>query len=182
MSSPAPNAVGYTRVSTLVQTKNLSLATQRKACEDYCASQGWNLLRVFTEKDESAKTADRTELKKLLAYCRENKKHLDYVVVHSLSRFARSTVDHLALRAVLAGLEISLRSVTEPIDDSSTGKLVETVLSAVAQFDNDQKADRTRAGMRHALELGRWTHQPPSASSREPRVVRVSCMTTARLN
>ncbi len=156
-----PVALIYARVSTKEQTKNLSLATQRKACLEYCERQGWNVPKVFSEEGESAKTADRTELKKLLAYCRENKGRIDFVVVHSLSRFARSAVDHLALRAVLAGLRISLRSVTEPIDDSSTGKLVETVLSAVAQFDNDQKADRTRAGMRHALELGRWTHQPP---------------------
>ena len=156
-----PGALIYNRVSTKQQTKSLSLPTQKKECEAYCARNGLQVVKVFSEKGESAKTADRTELRKLLAFCRDNKKQIDFVVVYSLSRFARSTVDHLALRTVLAGLGISLRSVTEPIDDSSTGKLVETVLSAVAQFDNDQKADRTRAGMRHALELGRWTHQAP---------------------
>ena len=46
--------------------------------------------------------------------------------------------------------------MTEPIDDTSTGKLMEGVLAAFAQFDNDVRSDRTRAGMRAALELGRW--------------------------
>jgi DNA invertase Pin-like site-specific DNA recombinase len=44
---------------------------------------------------------------------------------------------------------------TEPIDDTSTGKLMEGVLAAFAQFDNDVRSDRTRAGMKAALELGR---------------------------
>jgi DNA invertase Pin-like site-specific DNA recombinase len=41
-----------------------------------------------------------------------------------------------------------LRSATEPIDDTSTGKLMEGVLAAFAQFDNDVRSDRTRAGMK----------------------------------
>jgi len=51
--------------------------------------------------------------------------------------------------------------LTEPIDDTSTGKLMEGVLAAFAQFDNDVRSDRTRAGMRAALELGRWTFPAP---------------------
>ncbi|MGB2714122.1 MAG: recombinase family protein [Vicinamibacterales bacterium] len=52
-------------------------------------------------------------------------------------------------------------SATEPIDDTSTGKLMEGVLAAFAQFDNDVRSDRTRGGMRAALELGRWTSLAP---------------------
>ena len=63
--------------------------------------------------------------------------------------------DHFALRSLLQSLGISLRSATEPIDDTSTGKLMEGVLAAFAQFDNDCRSDRTRAGMKAALELGR---------------------------
>jgi hypothetical protein len=52
-------------------------------------------------------------------------------------RFARDKYDHFALRSLLKSLGISLRSATEPIDDTSTGKLMEGVLAAFAQFDND---------------------------------------------
>jgi hypothetical protein len=41
----------------------------------------------------------------------------------------------------LQSLGISLRSATEPIDDTSTGKLMEGVLAAFAQFDNDCRSD-----------------------------------------
>jgi hypothetical protein len=61
----------------------------------------------------------------------------------------------------LHGLGISLRSVTEPIDDTSTGKLLEGVLASFAQFDNDERSERAKAGMRAALERGRWTFLAP---------------------
>jgi len=78
------------------------------------------------------------------------------VVVFNLTRFAQDEYDHFALRSHRQSLGISLRSATEPIDDTSTGKLMEGVLAAFAQFDNDCRSDRTRAGMKAALELGRW--------------------------
>ena len=59
------------------------------------------------------------------------------VVVFNLRRFARHEYDHFALCSLLQSLGISLRSATEPIDDTSAGKLMEGVLAAFAQFDND---------------------------------------------
>ena len=89
--------------------------------------------------------------------------------MYNLTRFAREKYDHFALRAHLKSLGISLRSATEPIDDTSTGKLMEGVLAAFAQFDNDVRSDRTRAGMRAALELGRWTFPAPLGYLNAPK-------------
>ena len=91
------------------------------------------------------------------------------MVVYNLTRFAREKYDHFALRTHLQSLGISLRSATEPIDDTSTGKLMEGVLAAFAQFDNDVRSDRTRAGMRAALELGRWTFPAPLGYLNAPK-------------
>ena len=52
-------AVIYVRVSTKEQTENLSLATQLKACEDYCDRQAFHILARFREEGESAKAAER---------------------------------------------------------------------------------------------------------------------------
>ena len=164
-------AVIYIRVSTKEQTENLSLSTQLKACEEYCERQGFEVLARFREEGESAKTADRTELQKPLQYCRTNKGRVQFVVVFNVTRFAREKYDHFALRAHLKSLGISLRSATEPIDDTSTGKLMEGVLAAFAQFDNDVRSDRTRAGMRAALELGRWTFLAPLGYMNAPRAM-----------
>jgi site-specific DNA recombinase len=84
-------AIVYCRVSTKDQLRNLSLATQEKACRDYCASNNYDVEKVFVEEGESAKTADRTELKRLLAYCRENKGRIHAVIVYSVSSLLKNT-------------------------------------------------------------------------------------------
>ena len=118
---PMIGAVVYVRVSTKEQTENLSLPTQLRACEEYCRREGFEVLQRFNEQGESAKTTDRTELQNLLKYCRAQKGRVHFVVVYNLTRFAREKYDHFALRAHLKSLGISLRSATEPIDDTSTG-------------------------------------------------------------
>jgi site-specific DNA recombinase len=65
------------------------------------------------------------------------------------------------LTAQLKRLGITIKSVTEPISDTSTGRLMEHLLSAFAEFDNDVRSERTVAGMKAALEDGRWTFGVP---------------------
>jgi site-specific DNA recombinase len=155
------SAVVYCRVSSQEQVKNLSLATQQERCTEFCARNGWRVARVFVEEGESAKTQDRAVLKELLAYCRENRGRVQYVIVYAVSRLARNTHDHHMLRAVLAGCGVQLRSVTEPIEETSSGKFVETLLAAVAQFDNDQRSERTITGLKASIARGRWPFLAP---------------------
>ena len=82
-------AVIYVRVSTKEQTENLSLSTQLRACEEYCRRQGYEILERFHEEGESAQTTDRSQLQKLLTFCRLNKGRVNFVVVFNLTRFAR---------------------------------------------------------------------------------------------
>jgi hypothetical protein len=105
-----------------------------------------------------------------------NKGRVHFVIVFNLTRFARDKYDHFALRPYPQSLGISLRSATEPIDDTSTGKLMEGVLAAFAQFDNDVRSDRTRAGMRAAIELGRWVFLAPLGYINAPRAIGKSLM------
>lgn len=154
-------AVIYCRVSTVEQAQNLSLPTQEKACREYCARNDFEVDEVFVDAGESAKTTDRPEFRKLLDVCRRGRGKLHAVVVYSLTRFSRNSADHHAIAGLLRGLGISLRSVTEPIDDSPAGKLMEGILAAMAQFDNDVRAERVTAGLHAAVERGRWCWQPP---------------------
>ncbi|HYN26164.1 MAG TPA: recombinase family protein, partial [Pyrinomonadaceae bacterium] len=121
-------AVVYCRVSTKDQTKNLSLPSQELACRKYCEREGYEIVEVFVEAGESAKMADRTKFKELLSFCRDKKQRVDVVVVYSLNRFSRDQFTHVTIRALLSKLNITLRSATEPIDDSSTGKLMEGII------------------------------------------------------
>jgi site-specific DNA recombinase len=154
-------AVVYCRVSTKEQVKNLSLSTQLKACRDYCEREGYEVAREFTDAGESAKTTDRPEFQKLLEFCRLHKREIQFVVFYNLTRFSRSALDYSTIKLLLQRLGISIRSVNELLSDDPVGNLTGNLLAAVAQFDNDEKARRTKAGMKAALELGRWPFQAP---------------------
>ena len=161
-------AVVYCRVSTKEQAENLSLPTQKKACLDYCARHGLEVDRVFMEPGESAKTIARPAFKQLLDHCLKIKGRIQYLIVYSISRFSRSSLDYQMVKNMLAKKGIMLRSVTENIDDSSSGRFLEAIMAAWAQLDNDIRSERTRAGMKAAMERGRWPHRPPLGYSTSP--------------
>lgn len=154
-------AVLYCRVSTVEQTQNLSLATQEQACRAYCTHHGYDIDQVFIDAGESAKTTGRPDFQRMLEHCRQRKGRLHAVVVYSLTRFSRNTADHHAIATLLRGFGIALRSVTEPIDDSPSGRLMEGILASFSQFDNDARSQRVTAGMQAAIDRGRWVWHAP---------------------
>ena len=117
------------------------------------------MVRAFLEEGESAKTADRTQLRELLAYCRSSP--VDLMLVWKFDRFARDTYQHLSLRTQLQQVGVTVRSVTEPVSEDPAGRLMETMLASFAQFDNEVRAQRTREGLRARAEQGLWTTRPP---------------------
>lgn len=163
------NALIYTRVSTEEQaTSGFSLDSQEKYCREHCARQGWNIVQVFREEGESAKTADRTQLIKLLDYCHKNRGKIDVLLVQRLDRFSRNTADHQMVRAVLSKLNVVLRSVSENIDETSTGKFIENIFSAVAQWDNDTRSDKTKWGLQEKVRQGFWAWKAPIGYKNTP--------------
>ena len=156
------NAIIYIRVSTTEQAeKGYSLKAQEESCLKYALNNDYEVVEIFREEGESAKTVGRTELQKMLKYMNKNKKTVDALIVYKMDRLSRDTHDSLSLRITFDKLGIELKSVTEPFDRSAAGTLSANILSVLAQFDNDQRAERTVAGMKQAVEEGRWIWRAP---------------------
>ena len=137
---------GYARVSTEQQNLDRQLDALRKYGVDV----------IYNEKMTGTKR-DRPELKKLLDRMTEG----DTVVIESLSRLGRSTKDLIELTELFQSKGVHLVSLKESIDTStSTGKLLFTLMSAIAQFERDVIADRTREGLRSARARGRTGGRP----------------------
>ncbi len=154
-------AVLYTRVSSAEQVRNLSLDVQEKAGREYCERQGWEVDRIFREEGESAKTADRPQLQAMLAYLERARGKVGAVVVYDLSRLARNTLDHLLIRRQLQEAGVVLRAATQQMGESPEDEMLETVIAAVNRWDNQVRRRKTVAGMREALERGRWPWRAP---------------------
>ena len=155
------NAVIYVRVSTDDQVQNYSLTTQQQACEGYCRAHSIEAIRVFREEGESAKTANRPELRALIDYCSRNRREIDLLVIHRTDRLARNVEDHSWIKASLLKFGVRVVSVQEGYDDSPMGRFVENLMASVAQLDNDQRSVRTGEGMRAAASAGRWIWTAP---------------------
>lgn len=156
-----PTAVIYVRVSTEEQVSNLSLDTQEAACRAYAARQGLDVARVYREEGESAKTMARPALQRMLADLERGRIKPASLVVYDLSRLARETLDHLLIRRQLRELGINLRAATQHVDETPEGELMETLLAAIARWDNAARSRRVLAGMRAAAERGRWVWKAP---------------------
>lgn len=137
---------GYARVSTEQQNLDRQLDALKKYGCDV----------IYNEKMTGTKR-DRPELAKMLDRMTEG----DTVVIESLSRLGRSTKDLIELTELFEQKGVHLVSLKESIDtNTSTGKLLFTLMSAIAQFERDVIADRTREGLKSARARGRTGGRP----------------------
>lgn len=150
---------GYARVS--IEAQNLD--RQLDALKNY----GVDI--IYNEKITGTKK-NRPELTKLLDRITEG----DTVVVESLSRLGRSTKDLIELTEIFQSKGVNLVSLKEAIDtNSSTGKLLFTLMSAIAQFERDVIADRTREGLKSARARGRTGGRPRAYPEQVKKAVKL---------
>jgi site-specific DNA recombinase len=163
LSRTALGAVLYIRVSSAEQAKQqYNLPTQEKKLRDYCGREKLPVFRVFSDAGESARTDDRPNFEKMLAYCQENRSKVSHVVVADLSRLARNVLDQGITIATLSQLEITLVSIDEPITgDTAAGKLARNMLGSIHQFFSDSLSERTRFRMAEAVKAGRFVWVAP---------------------
>ncbi|MDY3971133.1 MAG: recombinase family protein [Clostridia bacterium] len=117
------------------------------------AMQKYDIEKWFTEK-VSAKDTNRPKLKEMLDFAREG----DTVHIHDFSRLARSTKDLLEIVETLNNKGIHLVSNKENIDTSTpTGRLMLTMIGAIAEFERQNLLDRQREGIAIAKRDGKYT-------------------------
>ena len=161
MNTENKNGIIYCRVSSSEQVDGTSLESQERMCREYAKRENISVLQVFIDKGESAKTADRTEFLKAISFCSLKKNKVSYFIVYKLDRFARNQSDHISVRETLRKYQTELRSVTEPINESATGKLMEGILSSFAEFDNSIRTERCVNGMKERIKQGIWVWGAP---------------------
>jgi DNA invertase Pin-like site-specific DNA recombinase len=145
----------YCRVSTSDQNP----AMQIRELREYCKRRGWKIYDEYVDAGISGAKEKRPELDRLMADAHHRR--IDVVVVWRFDRFARS-VSHL-LRALetFQSLGIEFVSLSEQLDSSTpAGKMVFTVLGAVAELERSLIAERVKAGLRNAKAKGKKLGRP----------------------
>jgi DNA invertase Pin-like site-specific DNA recombinase len=147
----------YARVSTNGHGQDPEM--QLRELREHCQRRGWTVSSEYVDVGISGAKEKRPELDRLMAEA--HRRRFDVVAVWKFDRFARS-VSHL-LRALetFNALGVGFVSLSESLDTSTpAGKMVFTVLGAVAELERSLIAERVRAGLRNAVAKGKRLGRP----------------------
>jgi len=146
----------YARVSTVNGQQDPEM--QLRELRAYCTRRGWEVSSEYVDRIGGAKDK-RPALDRLMADAHQRR--FDAVVVWRFDRFARS-VSHL-LRALetFRALGVEFVSLSEQVDTSTPmGKMMFTVLAAVAELERSLIVERVKAGLRNARAKGKRLGRP----------------------
>lgn len=147
----------YARVSTT--NGGQDPAMQVRELREYCRHRGWQIRDEYIDRGVSGAKDSRPQLNQLMSDA--HRRHFDVVVVWKFDRFARSVSHLLRSLETFSALEIEFVSLSEQVDTSTpTGKMVFTVLGAVAELERSLIGERVRAGLRNAVSKGKKLGRP----------------------
>lgn len=164
-TSEQPRAVIYLRVSTKDQAtrggeaEGFSIPAQREACRRKAASLDAIVVEEFVDRGESARSARRPELQRMLAFVGEQP--VDYVIVHKVDRLARSRVDDVEISVALQRAGAKLISCTENIDETPSGILLHGIMSSIAEFYSRNLANEVNKGLIQKAKNGGTPFRAP---------------------
>jgi len=159
--------VGYARVSTTDQSLDVQM--------DELAAHDCD--RIFQDQASGTSRA-RAGLVEMMQFVREG----DTIVVSRLDRFARSLTDLFQLLDELNRKSVAFQCVHQSIDtSSSTGKLTLAILGAVAEFENDIRRERQRAGIAKAKANGIYKGRRAGIDAERIKELAVQGMTASAI-
>lgn len=146
----------YARVSTVNHGQDPEL--QLRDLREHCRLRGWEVFGEYVDTASGAKES-RPQLDKMMKDA--SRRRFDAVVVWKFDRFARSVAHLLRALEQFKSLSIEFVSLTEGVDTSTPmGKMVFTVLGAVAELERSLIVERVKAGMRNAKAKGKHVGRP----------------------
>ena len=148
----------YTRVSTTMQIDDYSLDAQKARMKAYADFNNYQIVGEYEDAGKSGKSIEgRASFCKMMDDIKSGKDGVAYVLVFKLSRFGRNTADVLSTLQVMQDFGVNLICVEDGIDSSKdAGKLMISVLSAVAEIERENIRVQTMEGRIQKAREGRW--------------------------
>ena len=148
----------YTRVSTAMQIDGYSLDAQKARMKAYADFNDYQIVGEYEDAGKSGKSIEgRASFCRMMEDIKSGKDGVAYVLVFKLSRFGRNAADVLSTLQVMQDFGVNLICVEDGIDSSKdAGKLMISVLSAVAEIERENIRVQTMEGRIQKAREGRW--------------------------
>lgn len=170
MSESNKRAALYARVSSEKQDIDLSISAQLKALREYATKNSYDIVREFVDEAESGKTTARPAFKEMVSIARRTQKPFDLILVWKYSRFARSREDSIVYKTMLRKNGVQVVSITEPFDDTPTGRLLEAMIESLDEFYSANLGEEITRGMRESASRGFYLSSRPPYGYRRIKV------------
>ena len=148
----------YKRVSTTMQIDGYSLDAQRARMKAYADFNDYEIVGEYEDAGKSGKSIEgRLQFNQMMEDVKSGKDNVSYVLVFKLSRFGRNAADVLSTLQVMQDFGVNLICVEDGIDSSKdAGKLMISVLSAVAEIERENIRVQTMEGRIQKAREGKW--------------------------
>lgn len=148
----------YTRVSTAMQTDGYSLDAQKARMKAYADYNDYEIVGTYEDAGKSGKSIEgRLEFNRMMEDIKSGKDGVSFVLVFKLSRFGRNAADVLSTLQIMQDFGVNLICVEDGIDSSKdAGKLMISVLSAVAEIERENIRVQTMEGRIQKAREGKW--------------------------
>lgn len=148
----------YTRVSTAMQIDGYSLDAQKSRMKAFAEYNDYEIVREYEDAGKSGKSIEgRVQFSQMMDDIKEGKDGVSYVLVFKLSRFGRNAADVLSTLQIMQDFGVNLICVEDGIDSSKdAGKLMISVLSAVAEIERENIRVQTMEGRIQKAREGKW--------------------------
>ena len=158
MSQEKTKVYIYTRVSTTMQIDGYSLDAQKARMKAYADFNDYQIVCEYEDAGKSGKSIEgRASFCRMMEDIKSGKDGVSYVLVFKLSRFGRNAADVLSTLQVMQDFGVNLICVEDGIDSSKdAGKLMISVLSAVAEIERENIRVQTMEGRIQKAREGRW--------------------------
>ncbi len=144
------------------EDEGFSIPAQREACRRRAGQLGAAVVAEFVDRGESARSANRPELQRLLRFVTDER--VDFVIVHKVDRLARNRVDDVEINLALQAAGVQLVSVTENIDETPSGILLHGIMSSIAEFYSRNLASEVIKGSVQKPRPAAPSARPPPAT------------------
>lgn len=148
----------YTRVSTVMQIDGYSLDAQKAKMRAFAEYNDYEIVREYEDAGKSGRSIEgRIQFRQMIEDIKNDKDGISYVLVYKLSRFGRNAADVLNTLQIMQDYGVNLICVEDGIDSSKdAGKLIISVLSAVAEIEKDNIRIQTMEGRMQKAREGKW--------------------------
>ncbi|VQG10901.1 site-specific DNA recombinase [Streptococcus pneumoniae] len=149
----------YTRVSTSIQIEGDSLEAQKSRMKAFAIYNDYEIVGEYEDAGKSGKSIEgRIQFNRMMEDIKSGKDGVSFALVFKLSRFARNTADVLSTLQIMQDYGVNLICVEDDGIDSSkdAGKLMISVLSAVAEIERENIRIQTMEGRIQKAREGKW--------------------------